>query len=154
MTSALDLTPETARLGAASLLRTLVPELVALTLDAKQAHWNLKGPNFLALHAVTDALADDARAWTDRVAERAVALGLAVDARPAAVARVGTELPGGHVLDHEVVAMLSVALARVASAARGLLDQLDHTDAVAHDIAVEVVEGADKYRWMFQAQAF
>ncbi len=36
MTSALDLSPEGARVGAASLLRTLVPELVALTLDARR----------------------------------------------------------------------------------------------------------------------
>lgn len=78
--------PDTARLTAAATVQSMLPRLVALTLDAKQAHWNVTGPGFVQLHALTDELAADVRAWTDRLAERAVALGTPVDARPATVA--------------------------------------------------------------------
>ena len=85
--------PDTARLAAASGLQKLLPELVALSLDAKQAHWNMTGPAFLPLHALTDRIAEDTRAWADRIAERAVALGFYVDARPATVAAAAGTLP-------------------------------------------------------------
>ena len=120
-------------------------------MDAKQAHWNVVGYAFLPLHALTDELAADTRAWTDRVAERAVALGFAVDARPGTVAAVGSTFPAGYVADHEVIAELAAALDRVATTARDSLPELEHADAVAHDIAVEVLEGVEKYRWMLKA---
>ena len=87
--------PDTARLAAASGLQKLLPELVALSLDAKQAHWNMTGPAFLPLHALTDDIAADTRAWADRIAERAVALGFYVDARPSTVAAAASSFPLG-----------------------------------------------------------
>jgi hypothetical protein len=80
--TALQTVPDTARFTAASALQKLLPELVALTLNAKQAHWNVTGPAFLPLHTLTDEIAADLRTWVDRVAEHTVALGFAVDARP------------------------------------------------------------------------
>jgi starvation-inducible DNA-binding protein len=152
MSTALAAAPDTARLNAASWLQRLVPELVALTLDAKQAHWNVTGPAFLPLHALTDEIASDARAWTDRIAERSLALGLAVDARASTVARAGGEFPAGHLTDREVIGELTMSIDRAARTARSSLPDLEQTDAVAHDITVEVLEGLEKYRWMLQAQ--
>ena len=152
MSTVLDTSPDTARLTAASWLQRLVPELVALTLDAKQAHWNVTGPAFLPLHALTDEIAVDARAWTDRVAERALALGFAVDARAGTVAAAGSEFPAGHLSDREVIGELGLSIDRVAHSARSALGDLEATDAVAHDITVEVLEGLEKYRWMLAAQ--
>ena len=99
MSLVLDTTPEATRVTAASWLQRLVPELVALTLDAKQAHWNVTGPAFLPLHALTDDIAADARDWTDRIAERSLALGFPVDARAAVVAQAARDFPAGHLTD-------------------------------------------------------
>lgn len=155
MTTTLDTMGDTARLSAASTLQRLLPQLVALTMEAKQAHWNIVGFAFVPLHALTDELAADTRAWTDRVAERAVALGFAVDARPgtvaAAAAVAGSSFPTGFVPDHEVVSELADTLDRVAATARDALGDLERADAVAHDITVEVLEGLEKYRWMLKA---
>jgi starvation-inducible DNA-binding protein len=60
-------------------------ELVALTLDAKQAHRHTTGPGFLPLRQRTDAMAADSRVSAEGLAERAVAFGLHVDARPVTV---------------------------------------------------------------------
>jgi starvation-inducible DNA-binding protein len=157
MTVAIQTHPNRARLTATSTLQRLLPELVALSLDAKQAHWNVTGPTFLPLHALTDEIAASARAWADRVAEQAVAagvdLGVAVDARPATVAAVAGLFPTGRIADHEAAAELIAAIERVAATARGSLGDLEQSDAVAHNLTLEVLEGLDKYRWMLRAQA-
>ena len=144
--------PDTARLAAASGLQKLLPELVALSLDAKQAHWNMTGPAFLSLHALTDRIAEDTRAWADRIAERAVALGFYVDARPATVAAAAGSFPLGRVTDVEAIAELVELIDGVIATARHLLDQLAQADAVGHDATVEILEGLEKYRWMLTAQ--
>jgi starvation-inducible DNA-binding protein len=152
MANVLDTAPDTARLTASSWLQRFVPELVALTIDAKQAHWNVTGPAFLPLHALTDRLADDARAWTDRIAERALALGFAVDARARTIASAAREFPAGYLTEREVIGELTMSIDLVAGTARRSLADLEATDAVAHDITVEVLEGLEKYRWILQAQ--
>jgi starvation-inducible DNA-binding protein len=152
MSLVLDTSPDSARLTAASWLQRMVPQLVALTLDAKQSHWNVTGPAFLPLHALTDQIAVDARTWTDRVGERALALGFAVDARASTVASAAGDFPAGHLSDREVIGELTLSIDRVARTARASLEDLEATDAVAHDITVEVLEGLEKYRWMLSAQ--
>jgi starvation-inducible DNA-binding protein len=152
MAATLQTVPDSARLTAASALQKLLPELVAMSLDAKQAHWNMTGPGFLPLHTFTDEIAADARAWADRVAERAVALGFPVDARPGTVAAVAGQFPAGRVADHEVIAELIARIDGVAATAWGSLDDLEQADAVAHDLTIEVLEGLEKHRWMLQAQ--
>ena len=144
--------PAAAQLSAAATLQSFVPELVALTLDAKQAHWNLTGPAFLPLHELTDAIAADLRTWTDRIAERAVALGTAVDARPATVAASTSDsFPAGWIIDREMVGELATRIGVLASRMTESLRDLEQSDAVGHDAAVETLEGLEKYRWMLLA---
>ena len=49
--------------------------------QAKQAHWNVKGPNFIALHLLFDEVHTAAIEWADLSAERLVALGGTADGR-------------------------------------------------------------------------
>jgi starvation-inducible DNA-binding protein len=153
MTTALHATPDIADLSAAAALQKIVPELVALALDAKQAHWNVTGDAFVAVHALTDEIAADARAWADRVAERTVALGFSVDARPATIAGSASTFPAGRIAARDAVSELRAAVDRAATATHAALNTLDRSDPVSHDIAVAVLEGLDKYRWMLDAQA-
>jgi starvation-inducible DNA-binding protein len=130
----------------------MLPELVALTMHAKQAHWNVTGPAFLTVHALTDELAADSRNWTDRIAERSLALGFPVDARPGTVAAVAAQFPAGHITDREAVTELADLIGAVAATARASLTTLEDADVVAHDLTTEVLEGLEKYRWMLEAQ--
>src|SRR5882672_6903694 len=57
------------------LLNQHLADVLDLGLQAKQAHWNVKGPNFIALHELFDKVADELEEFTDDVAERAVELG-------------------------------------------------------------------------------
>ena len=65
-------------------------DLLDLGLLAKQAHWNVVGPRFPAMHHLLDQLADLARTSSDRVAERAVVLGHAPDGRAASITRLSS----------------------------------------------------------------
>ncbi|HEY8524477.1 MAG TPA: DNA starvation/stationary phase protection protein [Acidimicrobiales bacterium] len=144
--------PVADRLSAASALQALLPELVALSLQAKQAHWNVTGPGFLPIHELTDRIAADARAWADRVAERAVAVGFSVDGRPGTVSTATGPFPAGWVRDHEVVSELSKLIEGVAMRARSSLAELDRADPVAASLVLEVLEGLEKHHWMLEAQ--
>ena len=153
MSTTIEAGPNTATFTTAAALQKVLPDLIALSLNAKQAHWNVTGETFLALHELTDRIADDARAWADRVAERAIALGFAVDARPSTVAATDTPFPAGRLGHHETIAELTRTIDRVTSTARVGLGDVADIDPVAHDVLVAVVEGLDKYRWMLAAQA-
>jgi starvation-inducible DNA-binding protein len=162
MASTLHIAPEQAALTAAAELQQLLPELVALSLEAKQAHWNVTGPSFLALHALTDEIAVHARSWADRMAERAVALGFTVDARPGTVAVVAGEFPSGRLVDPPAASgtawpsaavELGIRIDHVAAVVHSVLAALVDTDAVAHDLTVAVLEGLERYAWLLRAQS-
>ncbi len=151
-TATLTTVPDAAELTAAGTLQRLLPHLIALSLDAKHAHWNVTGSGFLPLHALTDDIAAEVRVWADRIAERAVALGSSVDGRPATVASVNSDpLPSGWLADHEVITELTRQIYDVSGAVRHSLDVLEDVDVVAHGIAVEVLEGLEKFGWMLRA---
>jgi starvation-inducible DNA-binding protein len=162
MASTLHIATEQAALTAAAELQQLLPELVALSLEAKQAHWNVTGPSFLALHALTDEIAVHARSWADRVAERAVALGFTVDARPWTVAAVARDFPSGRLVDPPAASgtawpsaavELGIRIDHVAAVVHSVLAALVDTDAVAHDLTVAVLEGLERYAWLLRAQS-
>src|SRR5438477_6165845 len=66
---------ESVRKQMTDLLNASLVELIDLQLQAKQAHWNVKGPSFIALHELFDQVAEAVEKAVDTVAERAVALG-------------------------------------------------------------------------------
>src|SRR5882724_780188 len=57
------------------LLNQQLADVLDLGLQAKQAHWNVKGPNFIGLHELFDKVAEEVEEFTDDIAERAVELG-------------------------------------------------------------------------------
>ena len=70
---------------AAALQQALV-DLTALSLQSKQAHWNIEGPGFRSLHLHLDEIIDQVRLAADDVAERMAAIEVSPDARAATVA--------------------------------------------------------------------
>jgi starvation-inducible DNA-binding protein len=135
-------------------LQTVLVDLIDLGLQGKQAHWNVVGPQFRALHLQLDEVVEDSRKWADEVAERLRALGVAADGRASVIAkRTGIEsLPEGTIADKEVLIRVTDQLATVAARGRASIDRLDATDKVSEDILIEVVEGLEKHLWMFRSQ--
>src|SRR5690606_23118194 len=67
--------PERTRTGVVDLLAPHVASAIDLMLQAKHAHWNVKGPNFIALHELFDKVAATAQKHADGLAERIAQLG-------------------------------------------------------------------------------
>ena len=67
--------PEEARQDMIALLNQHLADLSDLYSQTKQAHWNVRGMNFIALHKLFDELAEAQTEHIDTIAERAGALG-------------------------------------------------------------------------------
>ena len=67
--------------GTAQFLTPVALGLQALAVNGKQAHWNVRGANFIAIHELLDSIVAHAQDGADLAAERIVALGLPIDAR-------------------------------------------------------------------------
>ncbi|MGE0830473.1 MAG: ferritin-like domain-containing protein, partial [Hyphomonadaceae bacterium] len=71
--------PDNTRKAMVALLNARLADAIDLKLSVKQAHWNVKGPNFIALHVLFDAIATRVEGQIDEIAERATSLsGIAV----------------------------------------------------------------------------
>jgi len=92
-----------------------------LQLQAKQAHWNVKGPNFIPLHGLFDTVAADAAGFSDSVAERIAALGGQAEGSINAVGLRTTLLayPVEIVAGRDQVDALSTSMAVVGKTIRG-----------------------------------
>src|ERR671937_2670408 len=69
-----DLSPAI-RARMVELLNARLADAIDLRLQLKVAHWNVKGPQFIALHKMFDEIVEDADEYVDLIAERAVQLG-------------------------------------------------------------------------------
>lgn len=135
-------------------LQTVLVDLIDLGLQGKQAHWNVVGPKFRALHLELDEVVEDSRKWSDEVAERLRAVGVAADGRASEIAENSglVSLPEGIIGDKDVLIRVTEQLATVAARARAGIDRLNGADKVSEDILIGVVEGLEKHLWMFRSQ--
>ena len=67
--------PEKTRIEIVALLQARLADSIDLVMQAKQAHWNVKGPNFIALHELFDKVYTDTGVYVDLIAERIVHFG-------------------------------------------------------------------------------
>jgi starvation-inducible DNA-binding protein len=135
------------------ILNTHLADLIDLRTHAKVAHWNVKGPQFAALHKLFDDIAESVDEYADLVAERAVQLGGIVRGTARQVAAT-TELEEYTALGgmEEHVAAVANALAGVGSSARRLIDETAKSgDQGTADIFTEISRGIDKWLWMVEA---
>jgi starvation-inducible DNA-binding protein len=139
--------------GVAQFLTPVVIDLTAIVVNGKQAHWHVRGANFIGVHELLDTIVAHAQEWADLAAERIVALGLPVDARLGTVAAKTTTAPltagfrPSAETIAEVIAQLDAALAGVNTAVR----ELDELDQASQDVAIEIARGLDKDRWFLFA---
>src|SRR5438067_13446091 len=87
--------PETVRRQMIELCNARLADCIDLQTQTKQAHWNVKGPNFIALHELFDKVNEDVEEYVDEIAERAVQLGGVAEgtARKVAKRSLLTEYP-------------------------------------------------------------
>lgn len=139
--------------GTAQFLSPIVLGLQALTINGKQAHWHVRGGNFVGVHQLFDTIVANAGAWADLAAERIVALGLPIDARVKTVADkvAATEVPAGFDQSTELIRAVIADLDSIIADTQAAIDGLDEIDLTSQDIAIEIKRGLEKDRWFLVA---
>src|SRR5262245_25284190 len=125
-----------------------------LQLQAKQAHWNVKGPSFIALHKLFDEVADTAEEAVDTIAERIVQLGGIAEGtvRVAGQRSDLKEYPLNIASGEDHADALSNALAASGKLVRSAIDQAAELgDVDTSDLFTEVSRGIDKQLWFVEA---
>ena len=125
-----------------------------LMLQTTQAHWNVKGPSFIALHELFDKINDAAEEWVDLIAERIIQLGGTAEGTVQATAKRTSLKPYSLTIvsgtDH--VEALSSSLAAFGRKVRTAIDKTGKAgDADTADLFTEVSRDVDKYLWFVEA---
>jgi starvation-inducible DNA-binding protein len=142
------------RAQVATLLNRRLSDAIDLQTQCKQAHWNVKGATFIALHKLLDEVYAGISEYADLLAERIVQLGgIAVGtAREVAERSEMDEYPLTITRAEDHVKAMSEALGAFGSRVRFAIEESDELeDAVTADICTEIVRGVDKWLWMVEA---
>jgi starvation-inducible DNA-binding protein len=146
--------PEETRAEMVKLLNLSLAEAVDLMTQCKQAHWNVKGPHFSALHKLFDEVHEAVAEYVDLLAERVVQLGgLAQGTARAAVAVSRLkDYPVTITKGEDHVQTLSSQLTDFGALVREAIEKADDAgDADTADIFTEVSRGTDQWLWFVEA---
>ena len=136
------------------ILNARLADAIDLKTQAKQAHWNVKGPHFIGLHELFDQVATAVEAHTDLIAERVTALGGTAMGTTRVVAQKSSlsEYPLEIVDGTAHVDALSTAMADFGKNVRRGIDDTDKLgDADTADLFTEVSREIDKLLWFVEA---
>ena len=145
---------EATRIKAIELLNARLADCIDLQTQTKQAHWNVKGPNFIALHELFDKINEEVEDYVDDIAERAVQLGGVAQGTARMVAKRSSlaEYPANAVDGRSHVEALSSALAAFGKSARKAIEEAnDLADLDTADLFTEISRGIDKWLWFVEA---
>lgn len=151
--SHLDLNDHT-RKGAIALLQARLSDALDLEAQTKQAHWNVKGRDFIQLHELLDRIHTHVEDFVDTLAERITTLGGVADGRIQTTANASNlyeyslETRAG---DQHLKALAAV-LAQFGKSVRADIDTATKIgDADTADVFTELSRETDKQLWLVEA---
>jgi len=148
--------PKDRRTELNTLMNQRLADAVDLQLQMKQAHWNVKGPSFIALHELFDKVSEAVEDYVDMIAERIVQLGgVAEGTVRMAAARTRLTEYSPEISDGMAhVEAVARALSTFGQAARNTIDEANALeDAGTADLFTEVSRGIDKWLWFVEAHS-
>lgn len=148
--------PLSVREPVCQLLNARLADVIDLQRQAKQAHWNVKGPQFIALHKLFDEISGSLDEHIDDIAERITALGGTALGTIQAVGHASTLTPYSTSIfsgrDH--IAALSTALAAAGKTVRAAIDTATELrDADTADLFTGISRSLDQSLWFVEAHA-
>ena len=146
--------PLDARQKVIDILNQRLVDAIDLGIQAKMAHWNVRGKHFIGLHELFDKVAETAEENADDLAERIGQLGGVVRGTVQEVVKTTSlgVFDSGISKDVDIIGMLTQALATLANKARKDIDTTsDLGDQATSDLLTDVVRDTDKNLWFVEA---
>jgi len=147
---------ENVREQSIALLNKHLAAAIDLQGQIKQAHWNVRGPTFIAVHELFDKVSDDVLAYIDLVAERAAALGGVAEGTVQVASANSFLVPYSLKIADEKQHLFAVAsaLAAFGQSTREAIDlAAKFGDADTADIFTEISRGVDHQLWFIESHA-
>jgi starvation-inducible DNA-binding protein len=135
-------------------LQATVVELLELFHDAKQSHWNLRGPLYFPLHENLQEYADTYRKYADLLAERQLQIGMPADGRTSTIVQTVNlpAFPGGPLSDRQVLNLMTERIYTIAKRVRARIDSTGKNgDEVTSNKFQDLSYELDKQVWQFRA---
>jgi starvation-inducible DNA-binding protein len=148
--------PDATRTQSIELLNRHLAAAIDLRAQVKQAHWNVRGPAFIAVHELFDRVSVEVEAYSDLLAERAGALGgtafgalqTVVDRSFLVPYRLGIADETQHIF------AIACALAAFGQSAREAIDQaVSFGDAGTADLFTGIARGIDQQLWLVESHS-
>lgn len=146
--------PDNTRKAMIALLNARLADTIDLRLAVKQAHWNVKGPSFIALHELFDQIQVRVDTCADDIAERAVSLGGSAHGTAQIVVNESRleAYPTEVMPQKEHLEALAERLSAYGKLAREAIDAADEAgDKDTADLFTGVSRQMDKDLWFIEA---
>jgi starvation-inducible DNA-binding protein len=146
--------PSNAKATSIDVLNARLADAIDLALLTKQAHWNIKGPNFIALHEMIDGFRTELDEHVDTMAERVVQLGgtaLGTVQTVAGATKLAPYPTDIHKTKDHLAALIE-HYAAVGNSVRGAIEETDGAgDADTADLLTAFSRALDKALWFLEA---
>ncbi len=146
--------PAATRKSSIELLNARLADAIDLSTQTKHAHWNVKGPSFIALHELFDELAETVEDQIDTIAERVTALGGTARGTLVHVSRATSLKPYPEEISDGMahVEALSAVVADFGRKVRAAIEASAQIgDADTSDLFTGVSRETDKNLWLLEA---
>lgn len=124
-----------------------------LHLTLKHAHWNVVGPNFIAVHEMLDPQVDEVRGWADLVAERIATMGASPNGTPGSIVtgRTWEDYPLGRASTQAHISALNDVYTGMIQDFRNAIAETGKADPMTEDILVEITRGLELFQWFLRS---
>ena len=146
--------PEIIREQSIALLNKHLAAAIDLHGQVKQAHWNVRGPGFIAIHELFDKVAEDVESYSDQFAERAGALGGTAQGTVQTAAKQSFLIPYPHGIADEKQHVFAIT-GNLAAFGQSLRDAVGLAtkagDPATADLFTEILRAVDQQLWFVQS---
>lgn len=137
----------------ADVLQNRMHALNDLQLTLKHAHWNVVGPNFIAVHEMLDPEVNRIRDFVDTTAERIATMGVTPKGTPGAIVtdRTWDDYALGRASTTAHISALDKVYTDVIADHRNAIAEVGKVDPMAEDILVEQTRGLELFQWFLRS---
>lgn len=124
-----------------------------LHLTLKHAHWNVVGPNFIAVHEMLDPQVELVRGFADDLAERMATMGVSPSGVPGALieARTWSDYSVDRAGAIEHIRALNDVYSGVIEDHRAAIAKVGDVDPITEDLLIGQTAELEKFQWFLRA---